>query len=67
VRSVVEQLKPELVAQHDRTAREAFRRLDLNTSINEWDTGLDLDPNNETARLERQRAEELKKHLEGVK
>jgi hypothetical protein len=28
--------------------------------------GTELDPNNEAARLERQRSEELKKHLEGV-
>jgi tetratricopeptide (TPR) repeat protein len=65
-RTVAEQLKPELIAQHDRKAREAFRRQDLKTSIKEWDKVLELDPNNETARLERQRAEELKKHLEGV-
>jgi hypothetical protein len=65
-RTVAEQLKPELIAQHDRKAREAFRRQDLNSSIKEWDKVLELDPNNETARLERQRAEELKKHLEGV-
>jgi tetratricopeptide (TPR) repeat protein len=65
-RVAAEQLKPELIALHDRKAREAFRRQDLNTTIKEWDRVLELDPNNETARLERQRAEELKKHLEGV-
>jgi tetratricopeptide (TPR) repeat protein len=65
-RAAAEQLKPELVALHDRKAREAFRRQDLNTTIKEWDRVLELDPSNETARLERQRAEELKKHLEGV-
>jgi DNA-binding SARP family transcriptional activator len=65
-RAAAEQLKPELIALHDRKAREAFRRQDLNTTIKEWDRVLELDPNNETARLERQRAEELKKHLEGV-
>jgi tetratricopeptide (TPR) repeat protein len=65
-RTVAEQLKPELIAQHDRKAREAFRRQDLSTSIKEWDKVLQLDPNNETARLERQRAKELEKHLEGV-
>jgi len=65
-RAAAEQLKPELVALHDRKAREALRRQDLNTTIKEWDRVLELDPGNETARLERQRAEELKKHLEGV-
>lgn len=65
-RAEAEKLKPELIAVHDRKAREAFRRQDLNTSIKEWDRVLELDPNNETARLERQRVEELKKHLEGV-
>jgi DNA-binding SARP family transcriptional activator len=65
-RAEVEKLKPELIAAHDRKAREAFRRQDLNASIKEWDRVLELDPNNETARLERQRVEELKKHLEGV-
>ncbi len=65
-RAAAEQLKPELIALHDRKAREAFRRQDLDTTIKEWDRVLELDPSNETARLERQRAEELKKHLEGV-
>jgi LysM repeat protein len=65
-RAEAEKLKPELIAVHDRKAREAFRRQDLNTSIKEWDRVLELDPNNETARLERQRVEDLKKHLEGV-
>jgi tetratricopeptide (TPR) repeat protein len=65
-RAEAEKLKPELLALHDRKAREAFRRQDLNASIKEWDRVLELDPNNETARLERQRVEELKKRLEGV-
>jgi LysM repeat protein len=65
-RAEAEKLKPELIAAHDRKAREAFRRQDLNASIKEWDRVLELDPTNETARLERQRVEELKKHLQGV-
>jgi len=65
-RTEADKLKPDLLALHDRKAREAFRRQDLNTSIKEWDRVLELDPNNETARLERQRVEELKKRLEGV-
>lgn len=63
-RADAEKLRPELVALHDRKAREAFRRQDLNTTIREWDRVLELDPSNETARLERQRAEQLKIILE---
>ncbi len=66
-RAQVESLRPELVQLHDRRAREAFRKQDLDTSIKEWDRVLQLDPGNETARLERQRSIELKKHFEEVK
>ena len=65
-RSAADQLRPDLVAVHDRKAREAYRRQDLATTIKEWDRVLDLDPNNSTARLERRRAEELAKNLERV-
>jgi tetratricopeptide (TPR) repeat protein len=66
-RAQVESLRPELIRIHDRAAREAFRKQDLDTSIKEWDRVLQLDPGNETARLERQRSVELKKHFEDVK
>jgi LysM repeat protein len=66
-RAQVESLRPELVQLHDRKAREAFRKQDLDTSIKEWDRVLQLDQGNETARLERQRSIELKKHFEEVK
>ena len=65
-RAAADQLRPELVASHDRKAREAYRRQDLNTTIKEWDRVLELDPNNGTARLERRRAEELNEHLKSV-
>jgi tetratricopeptide (TPR) repeat protein len=65
-RAAADQLKPELIALHDRKAREAYRRQDLNTTIKEWDRVLELDPNNGTARLERRRAEELNEHLKSV-
>jgi LysM repeat protein len=65
-RSAADQLRPDLVAMHDRKAREAYRRQDLATSIKEWDRVLDLDPNNSTARLERRRAEELAENLKKV-
>jgi LysM repeat protein len=66
-RAQVESLRPELVRTHDRAAREAFRKQDLDACIKEWDRVLQLDPGNETARLERQRSIELKKHFEEVK
>jgi len=65
-RSAADQLRPDLVAMHDRKAREAYRRQDLASTIKEWDRVLDLDPNNSTARLERRRAEELAEHLKAV-
>jgi tetratricopeptide (TPR) repeat protein len=65
-RAAADQLKSELIALHDRKAREAYRRQDLNTTIKEWDRVLELDPNNGTARLERRRAEELNEHLKSV-
>jgi len=66
-RAQVESLRPELVRIHDRAAREAFRKQDLDTSIKEWDRVIQLDPGNDVARLERQRSIELKKHFEEVK
>jgi tetratricopeptide (TPR) repeat protein len=62
-RTAADQLKPELIAQHDRKAREAFRRQDLKGAIKEWDRVVELDPSNETAKLERQRAIDLEKML----
>lgn len=65
-RTAADQLRPDLVAMHDRKAREAYRRQDLATTIKEWDRVLELDPNNATARLERRRAEELADNLKKV-
>jgi len=65
-RAAADQLRPDLVATHERKAREAYRRQDLTTTIKEWDRVLDLDPNNPTARLERSRAEELKRQYESL-
>lgn len=65
-RAAADQLRPDLIAMHDRKAREAYRRQDLATTIKEWDRVLDLDPNNATARLERRRAEELADRLKSV-
>ena len=63
-RSAADQLRPELVAMHDRKAREASRRQDLRGAIKEWDRVLDVDPNNATARLERARTDDLKRQYD---
>jgi len=63
-RSAADQLRQELVAMHERKAREAFRKQDLTTAIKEWDRVLEIDPNNTTGRLERARADALNKQLE---
>jgi len=63
-RSAADQLRPDLVAMHERKAREAFRKQDLTTAIKEWDRVLELDPNNATARLERSRTDDLKRQYD---
>ena len=50
-----------------RAARSAFARQDLTAAIKNWDAVLELDPNNSTARLERQKAVDLKERLTKVK
>ena len=54
------------IARHTRDARAAFARQDLDGAIANWDRVLALDPNNGTAKLERQRAIELKERLKKV-
>lgn len=65
-RTDADRVRSDLVAAHDRKAREAYKRQDLDLSIKEWNQVLALDPSNEGARLELQRTLELKRHLEGV-
>lgn len=55
------------IARATRAARAAFARQDLDTAIKQWDLVLELDPQNTTARLERQRAVELKDRLSKVR
>jgi tetratricopeptide (TPR) repeat protein len=55
------------IARATRAARSAFARQDLDNAIKQWDLVLELDPSNATARLERQRAVELKERLGKVK
>lgn len=46
-----------------RAARAAFARQDLNTAIQQWDKVLEVDPDNATAKLERQKAVDLRDKL----
>lgn len=46
----------ELVQRYSLNARTAFARQDLDGAIRSWDAVLKVDPQNDTARLERQRA-----------
>jgi LysM repeat protein len=60
-RAEADKLRQELILLHDRKAREAYARQDLDATITEWGRVLELDPNNTTALRERQRAIDLQK------
>ncbi|HSW27260.1 MAG TPA: LysM domain-containing protein [Burkholderiaceae bacterium] len=62
-----ERERKELVAAYAKAARTACARQDLDGCIANWDRVLELEPNNSTAKLERQKAIELKERLEKVK
>ena len=55
------------IARLTRAARAAFAKQDLENAIKAWDQVLELDSNNNTAKLERQRAVDLKERLGKVK
>jgi hypothetical protein len=61
------QRQKEAINRHTRAARSAFAKQDLNGAIRAWDSVLELDPNNRTAQLERQKAIDLKEKLTKVK
>jgi tetratricopeptide (TPR) repeat protein len=52
-----------LVRTYDREASQAFQRQNLDLAIQKWDRVLELDPQNRKARLERERAVDLKKRM----
>jgi tetratricopeptide (TPR) repeat protein len=52
-----------LIRSYDREATQAFQRQNLDLAISRWDKLLELDPSNQKAKLERQRALDLKKQL----
>lgn len=58
-----EQVRKQLVQRYALSARTAFARQDLDGAIRAWDRVLSVDPTNDTARLERQRALALKEKV----
>jgi tetratricopeptide (TPR) repeat protein len=55
--------KAALIRSYDREATQAFQRQNLDLAIAKWEKLLELDPSNQKAKLERQRALDLKKQL----
>jgi LysM repeat protein len=55
--------KTSLIRTLDRDASQAFQRQNLDLAIAKWDRILELDANNRKARLERERALDLKKRM----
>ena len=55
--------KASLIRSLDREASQAFQRQNLDLAITKWDRILELDANNRKARLERERALDLKKRM----
>ena len=59
-------VRRKLAQRHTQTARAAMAKQDLDASIRSWDRVLELEPGNDTAKLERQRAVALKEKLKGL-
>jgi LysM repeat protein len=55
--------KAALIKSYDREATQAYQRQNLDLAIARWDRLLELDPGNQKAKLERERAIELKKRM----
>jgi hypothetical protein len=51
------------VSVYDREATQAFQRQNLDLAISKWDRILEIDPQNRKARLERERALDLKRRM----
>lgn len=62
-----EQLRRRLVTRYTLAARSAFAKQDLDGSIRQWDRVLQLEPGNDTARLEQQKARSLKVKINSLK
>jgi LysM repeat protein len=59
--------RSQAILRATRAARAALARQDLAGAIRHWDTVLELDPGNNTARLERQKVRDLRDRLNRVK
>ncbi|MEP6656584.1 MAG: LysM domain-containing protein [Betaproteobacteria bacterium] len=55
--------KQALIRRYDREAVQAFQRQNLDMAIARWTSILELEPTNQKARLERDRATDLKKRM----
>ncbi|MCD2344345.1 LysM peptidoglycan-binding domain-containing protein [Ideonella azotifigens] len=62
-----EAVRKRLVDKNTQAARTAFAKQDLAGAIRSWDSVLALDPNNELAKLERQKAVQLKLKVDQLK
>ena len=60
-------VRKRLVQRNSLNARTAFAKQDLDGAIRGWDSVLAVDPDNETAKLERQRALTLKAKVDSLK
>ena len=56
-------MRQALVRRYEREAAQAFQRQNLDEAISEWDRVLALEPNNQKAKLERERAIDLRKRM----
>lgn len=63
----VEVVRKKLIDRSTLAARTAFAKQDLAGSIKAWDNVLELDPGNEVAKLERQKAVSLKAKVDQLK
>jgi tetratricopeptide (TPR) repeat protein len=59
--------RSDAIARHSRAARAAFAKQDLDGAIRAWDAVLELEPDNRTAQLEKQKVLGLKERLGKVK
>ena len=62
-----ENLRRRLVQRYTMSARSAFAKQDLDGAIRHWDRVMQLDPSNDTARLEQQKALALKEKIKSLK
>lgn len=62
-----EAVRKQLVDRHVQKARAAMARQDLDGAIANWNRVLELDPGNDMARLEKQKAQTLKEKVKALK